>query len=75
MKLVLPGINEKNEGETCKRDLQLSVGKIPGTVDQNRIIIPFIIEFESSVLPSPGALCISSLISLPGMDSYAQISI
>lgn len=54
MKLVLPGINEKNEGETCKRDLQLSVGKIPGTVDQNRIIIPFIIEFESSVLPSPG---------------------
>lgn len=55
MKLLLPGINEKNEGETCKRDVQLSVGKIPGTVDQNRIIIPLIIEFKSSVLPSPGS--------------------
>lgn len=28
MKLVIPGTKEKNEGETFKRDLQLSDGKI-----------------------------------------------
>ena len=31
-------------------DLQLSVGRIPTTTDQDRIIIPFIIGFKTFVL-------------------------
>lgn len=34
MKFMIPGIIAKNEGETFKRDLQQSVGRIPGTTDQ-----------------------------------------
>ena len=57
MKFVISGINVKNEGETFKRDLQLSNGKIPGTGDQDRIIIPVIIESKSfSVLSLGGSL-------------------
>lgn len=36
---MIHGINEKNEGEVFKRDLQLIDGKISGTVDQNVIMI------------------------------------
>lgn len=33
MKLMIPGINEKNEGETFKRDLWLSIGKSQRTIE------------------------------------------
>lgn len=33
MKLMIPGINEKNESETFKRDLRLSVGKSQRTIE------------------------------------------
>lgn len=39
MKFMIPGIIAKNEGETFKGDLPLSVGRISGTTDQAESLV------------------------------------
>ena len=59
MKFMFAGIIIRNEGEIFQRDLQLSDGKISGTVDQDRSMIPITIEFKTfSLLSLVGGLSV-----------------